>query len=125
MFRLLQTTTLAGIAVALLACSESRPTAPEAARAAATRDVVASSATSVTASCTVTTDGSSYTATVTWSGLTATSLDFLNGTALLARSIFDHPVRNGSVTLTLNTAPTVAELIGRPLGVKMPCNLVS
>jgi hypothetical protein len=126
MFRLLQAMTFAGIAAAVVACSEPMPTAPAVVPVAgAARDVVGLSASQPTASCTVTTDGSSYSATVTWSDLNATGVDFLNGTAVLAQSVFSHPLRSGTLTVSLNTAPTTAELTGVRIGTKTRCILVS
>jgi hypothetical protein len=126
MFRLLQTMALAGIAVAVVACSESRPTAPEIApAAAATGNLVGLSAPAPTVSCMVTTDGSTYAATVTWSDLTVTSFEFLNGSSVLTQSELSHPLRNGSVTVTLTVAPTLVELIGVQLGARTLCHLVS
>jgi hypothetical protein len=115
---------LAGLAV--VACSESRLGAPETPpSAAATGILVSLSAPAPTVSCVVTTDGSSYSATATWSNLTVTSFEFLQGTAVLAQSETSHPLRNGSVTVSLRVAPTAVELIGVQLGVKTVCNLVS
>lgn len=125
MSRLLQTMALAGIAVAVVACSDSWPTAAMAPAVGATPDLVALSAPVPTVSCSVTTDGSSYDATVTWSDLTATSLEFLQGSTILAQSQFSHPLRNTSVTVSLRAAPTAVKLIGYPLGTKTLCSLVS
>jgi hypothetical protein len=123
MLRLLETLTLAGIAAAIVACSDSMTTAPATApNAGATRDLVGLSAPGPTASCTVTADGSSYSVTVTWSDLMVTSIDFLQGSTLLARSEFSHPLRNGSLTVSLLSAPTVAQLIGTRLGVRTVCS---
>jgi hypothetical protein len=63
-----------------------------------------------------------YEATVTWTALSAVSLDLLDGTNLLARTIFGHPIRSGSLTDTLGTAPTNAEVIGQRIGAKVVCN---
>ena len=126
MFRLLHATAWAGIALAVVACSESMPAAPVAPPAAgATAELVALSAPAPTVSCTVTTDGSTYTATVTWSDVSATSLEFLQGSTPLAQSVFSHPIRNSSLTVSLNNQPTVVQLLGYPLGTKTLCILVS
>ena len=101
MIRLLQTVCLAAVAVA--ACSESAPTAP----------------------CTVTQlDQTHYEATATWSGLSATRLEFWRESTVLAVSVFGHPIRSGSVTDTLSSAPTYAEVIGKTTGVKVLCGTV-
>ena len=127
MIRLSQAVCLVAVAVAFAACSESGPTAPEAAPAvSAAADLVGLAAPAPSVSCTVTqVDATHYDATATWSGISATGLEFLDGTTLLAQSVFTHPLRSGSLTVTLTTAPTLLEVIGKTLGVKTPCNLVS
>jgi hypothetical protein len=76
-----------------------------------------------TASCTVVqVDGTNYEATVTWSGISLVSLELLAGSTPLSQSVFGHPTRKGSVTLTVTSAPTVAQLTGKSLGLKTPCN---
>ena len=127
MTRLVKTVCCAGLAAAFAASSESVPTAPKAAPAvSAATDLVGLSAPAPSVSCTVTqVDATHYDATATWSGISATGLEFLDGTTLLAQSVFTHPLRSGSLTVTLTTAPTLLEVIGKTLGVKTPCNLVS
>lgn len=124
MIRQLQTVCLAAFAVAFAACAESSPTAPQAARAgSAAAELVALSAPAPTASCTVTQlDQTHYEATATWSGLSATSLEFWQGTAVLAVAVFGHPIRSGSVTDTLSSAPDGARVLGKTIGVKVRCN---
>ena len=125
MIRLLQTVCLAGVAVAIAACSESAPTAPQPAPTrSASRDLVGLNA-PVSVSCTVTQlNQSQYEATATWSGLKVIGLQLLQGSTLLAESSFGHPIRRGSVTDTLSAAPDLLVLAGTPLGVKTPCSLV-
>lgn len=128
MTRLLETVCFAGLAAAFAACSESVPTAPKAAHAvSAARDLVGLSAPAPSVSCTVTqVDATHYDATATWSGISATGLEFLDSNNdVIAQSQFTHPLRNGSITDTLTTVPTLVELIGRTLGAKTPCTLVS
>ena len=127
MIRLLQTVILAGVAVAFAACSESAPTAPASARAAsAAGDLVGLSSPAKAVSCTVTqVDATHYQATATWSGFSVIGLEFLQGTTVLYQSSFSHPIRNGSLTATLQSAPDLVELIGRTLGARTPCSTVA
>ena len=127
MIRLLQTLCLTGLAVAFAGCSESTPTAPGAApTVSAAGDLVGASSPAPSVSCTVTqVDATHYDATATWSGLSVTGLQFFQGTTVLAQSVFAHPLRAGTVTLTMQLAPDLLELIGKTLGVKTPCSLVA
>lgn len=85
MIRLLQTVCLAAVAVAFAGCSESVPTAPQAAPAvSAAGDLV---------------------------GLSAPAPDGVG-----------HPIRSGSMTDTLSSAPDVAHVIGETIGVTVACN---
>lgn len=124
MRRLTRTLICSGVAVALAACSDSGPTGPAVAPTAApARSVGILSAPAPTASCTVVQLGDGqYEATVTWTALSAVSVDLLNGINLLARTIFSHPIRSGSLTDTLGTAPTNAEVFGQRIGAKVVCN---
>jgi hypothetical protein len=124
MNRPFQTMIAAVVAVTLAACSESGPTAPKVAPAAsAAGNLVGLAAPAPGVSCTVLQlDATHYEATATWSGLSVTGLEFLQGSTVLLQSQFGHPIRNGSVTDTLLTAPDLVELIGKTLGAKTPCS---
>jgi hypothetical protein len=101
MFRLLQTVVLAGVAVR-----------------------VGSSALTPTASCTVVqVDATHYDATVTWSKLSVAEVDFLQGSTLLSQTQFGRPTRSGTFTLTLSSAPTVAQLTGKTGGLRTVCSM--
>lgn len=123
MIRFFQTAILAGVAMAVAACADSNPTAPaRAPAAAAAENVVGLSAPSATASCTVVQlDATHFEVTATWSGLSVVGLELFNGAALLVQTQFSHPIRNGSVTDTILTAPTILQLNGKSLGVRTPC----
>lgn len=127
MIRLLQTLCFAGIAAAAAACADATPTAPSATPAAsATSDLVAMSAPAPTASCSYTQLGTtSYQATATWSGFSVTAYDFLDATGSLAQGQLTHPLRSGSVTLTLSAAPTEVDLTGKTIGTKTLCILTT
>lgn len=43
--------------------------------------------------------------------------------AVLAVVAFGHPIRSGSVTDTLSSAPDGARVIGKTIGVKVACNM--
>jgi hypothetical protein len=57
--------------------------------------------------------------------LSATGLELLQDATLLAQSVFGRPIRNGSMTFTVVSAPNVAILSGKTTGIKMLCNTVS
>jgi hypothetical protein len=122
MIRLLRVVIVAGAAVTFAACSEIGPTAPEAAPVAA-GDVVILSAPVASASCTVTPNGAQYDVTVTWSAISITNIDLwqFGGFQPLSQTVLDHPRRNGTVTLTLSTAPDYALLTGRQSGLRQLC----
>ena|SRR5689334_2774988 len=121
MIRLFQTAILAGAAVGFAACSDAAPTAPK--TAAASRDAVGFSAPSPRASCSVTQLGTTqYEVTVAWSALSAVGVRIFNGTTLLAQTQFTHPIRSGSLTDTLSTAPDIAEVDGQKIGARVPCS---
>ena len=124
MIRLLQTVCVAAVAVAFAACSESVPTAPQAAPSgSAAAELVGLASPNATASCSVTQlDQTHYEAIATWSGFSTTRVEFWQGSTILARSVFGHPIRNGSVTDTLSSVPDVAHVIGKTIGLKVPCN---
>src|SRR5512142_3148553 len=110
MVRLRQTMSLVAIVAALAACAESAPTNPDAAPSASAGsragDVVPTAKPLPTASCTDTqVDATHYDATATWKNLSAVSVEFLQGTTLLAETQFTHPKNSGKLTLTLTTAP--------------------
>lgn len=121
--RLLEAMCLVAVAVAFTACSESEPTEPPTAPArSAAADLTGTAAASRTFSCTVTqVDATHYAATASWSAFSVTDLKFFNGTTLLAQSVF-HSTRNGTVTDTLPSAPTIAEFDGKTLGARTPCS---
>jgi hypothetical protein len=123
MTRLLQIVVVAGAAIVFAACAESNATEPQrAAGAPAAGDVVGFAAPSPSVSCTVVQlDATHYAATAAWSGLSVVGLEFFDGTTLLAQTQFAHPIRNGSLTDTLLSAPTIAELIGKSLGARTLC----
>jgi hypothetical protein len=81
------------------------------------------SAPTPTASCTYTQVDTHYEATLTWSDFSVTSIQVFNGSSLIAQTELRHPDRNGSLALSLNVAPTSAQIAGSKLGVKVPCNL--
>lgn len=124
MIRLLRTLCLAAVAVAVAACSESIPTAPQVPPSgSAAAELVGLASPNATASCTVTQlDQTHYEAIATWSGFSTTRVEFWQGSTILGGSVFGHPIRNGSVTDTLSSVPDVAHVIGKTTGLKVPCN---
>ena len=128
MIRLYPGICLAAVAAALVACAEPAPTNPDAGRpaSAAVRagDVVAMAKPLGTASCTVTqVDATHFDATATWKNISAVSVEFLQGTTVLAVTQFTHPKKNGSLTVTLSVAPDNAIIAGSPVGAKVLCTL--
>lgn len=125
MFRLPQTMCLAVIAAALVACTESAPTAPQARRAAAaTDDIAASPNKTPTATCTVTqVDATHYQATATWSNISPFEIQFRQGETVLASWVFKHAKKTGSVTSTVFAAPDNAIIAANPTGLKVLCSL--
>ena len=129
MIRLSRVVIVAGAAVTLAACTETGPTAPEAApRVAAAGALVGAAAPVPSRSCTVTPNGAGYDVTVTWSGVSVTNIDLwqTGGSQPLAQAVLGHPTRKGSLTITLTTAaPDYAMVIGRDGGFKVNCLTVT
>jgi hypothetical protein len=91
---------------------------------AAATQFIGSAAPTPTGSCTVRqVDVSSYEATASWTDLFATSLEFRNGSTPLSQTQFAHAVKSGSFTVTLSTAPTSVDMIGRKIGIRAACIL--
>ena len=123
MTRLSRVVIVAGAVAAFSARSEIRPAVAEAApTAVAPGSLVALSAPTPSASCTVTPNADGYSVTVTWSGISVTHIDLLASGSPVAQTDLGHPTRNGSLTLTAPTAPNSAQISGRQGGLKVGCS---
>ena len=115
--------------VTFAACSDVGPTAPQRTlTAAASNDRVVNSAQQQpVAGCTVTQFGGSYTVTISWSGISVSSIDFWQngGTQPLSQTVLAHPKHNGSWWGTFGSAPDYAEVNGRRASIKANCILSS
>lgn len=125
MIGLSKAVSLVVFAVAFAACSESSPTEPRAASAAA-RNVSTLSRPLPTVTCTVATGPAGYEATVAWQGFSPTSLQFFQGsTSVSPQYPIDHAKPSGSMTVPLNVVPDYSLLLGKTIGAKTLCTLVS
>jgi hypothetical protein len=104
------------------ACSEGGPTGPKPTPMAARLSAAGGSA-----SCTVAQNGSNYDVTVSWSGLSTTSIDLwqVNASQPMSQTVLGHPTRKGSVTILLSTVPDYAVVAGRRDGIEALCSLAS
>lgn len=125
MIRVHQAVSLAAFALTFAACSESSLTEPRAASAAA-RDVSNSSKPLPTVTCTVAPGPAGYEATVTWQGFSPISLQFFQGsTPVSPQYPITQAKHSGSMTVPLNVVPDYSLLLGRTIGAKTLCTLVS
>jgi len=108
---------LAGLAIAPVQLSPLRTSVPA---------FVALSGPTRTSTCTVRqVDANSYEATVTWSGFSPTSIVFLQGSAVLSQSQLAHERRSGSLTETLQAAPSSVDVNGKKVALKTACSMVA
>jgi hypothetical protein len=98
--------------VTVAACSDVAPTAPASA-AVAMGDVVVASAQGQSTSCTYTSNGTNFDATVTWAGLSVTSVELFSSAGSLRGAVLNHPTRKGSLTFTNVAQPDHAIITAR------------